>query len=222
MSEATGTRPEKFNPDADKGDKAAKKLEKLEAERGLLDPADRYKALVNAVEAAQDLIELADKKARFALVIMSVLNAVAVILVVRGGSLAFPREGFLGTLVPLELATYAIVTVYYISQAISALRPRGVTPPPSHTLPSQVEPARSMRMLFYADVVARERAEYRELWSNLRMDNLTSELADQLYTLSVINSQKFRALERLYFGLTVMTVLLVAVIGTIGFAQWSR
>lgn len=219
MSEATSLKPEKYSGDSDK---AARKLEKLEAERGLLDPADRYKALVNAVEAAQDLIELADKKARFALVIMSVLNAVAVILVVRGGNVAFPREGVFAALVPLELATYAVVTVYYISQAISALRPRGVTPPPAHSLPTQIEPAKSMRMLFYADVVARERAEYRDLWSNLRMDNLTAELSDQLYTLSIINSQKFRALERLYFGLTVMTVLLVAIIATIGVAQWSR
>src|SRR5437868_14919372 len=120
VSEATSAKPEKFSPDSDKH---AKKLEKLEQERGLLDPADRYKALINAVDASQDLIELADKKARFALVIMSVLNAVAVLLVVRGGNASFPKTGVLGALVPLELGTYAVVTVYYISQAISALRP---------------------------------------------------------------------------------------------------
>jgi hypothetical protein len=217
VSEAISVKPEKFSPESDK---AAKKLEKLEAERGLLDPADRYKALVNAVEASQDLIELADKKARFALVIMSVLNAVAVLLVVRGGGVSFPRSGVFGALVPLEFAAYAVVTVYYISQAISALRPRGVRLPPQNLLPSSVEVAKSMRVLFYADVVARERNEYRELWANLRMDNLTTELADQLYSLSVINSQKFGALSRLYFGLTVMTVLLAVVIGTIALAQY--
>jgi hypothetical protein len=210
VSEATSLKPDKFTPESEKN---ARRLEKLEAERGLLDPADRYKALVNAVEASQDLI---------ALVIMSVLNAVAVLLVVRGGTVSFPRTGIFGALVPVEFALYAVVTVYYISQAISALRPRGVKPPPSSQLPSQVEAATSMRVLFYADVVARERAEYRELWSNLRMDNLTTELSDQLYTLSVINSQKFRALARLYFGLTVMTVLLAIVIGTVGLAQYTR
>lgn len=220
MSDATSTKPEKFAPDSDRNDKAARKAEKLEAEKGLLDPADKYKALVNAVEASQDLIELADKKARFALVIMSVLNAVAVILVVRGGSFAFPKEGLLGAIVPIELAAYAVVTVYYISQAISALRPRGVKSPASNLLPTQIEPSKSMRVLFYADVIARERAEYRELWANLRMDNLTTELSDQLYSLSIINGQKFRALERLYFGLTVMTVLLAVVIGTIALGQY--
>ena len=219
VSEATSIKPEKLTPESDK---SAKRLEKLEAERGLLDPADRYKALINAVEASQDLIELADKKARFALVIMSVLNAVAVLLVVRGGGVSFPKSGIFGALVPLEFAAYAVVTVYYISQAISALRPRGVKPPPQSMLPSNVEADQSMRVLFYADVVARERNEYKGLWANLRMDNLTTELADQLYTLSIINSQKFRALERLYFGLTVMTVLLAVVIGTIALGQYSR
>lgn len=210
---------EKYTSEADRLEKARRKLEE---ERGVLDPPDRYKALVNAVEAAQDLIELADKKARFALVIMSVLNAVAVLLVVRGGSAVIPRTGILGVLVPVEFATYAVVTVYYISQAINALRPRGVKAPPSSALPATIEPARSMRVLFYADVVAREREEYRRLWNDLRMDNLTSELADQLYTLSIINGQKYAALQRLYFGLTVMTVLLAVVIATIGLGVFAR
>ena len=208
-------KPEKYTSDADRAEKALRKM-------GVLEPPDRYRALVNGVEAAQDLIELADKKARFALVIMSVLNAVAVLLVVRGGSAVIPRTGILGVLVPIEFATYAVVTVYYISQAINALRPRGVKPPPSDALPATIEPAKSMRVLFYADVVARERDEYRRLWNDLRMDNLTSELADQLYTLSIINGQKYAALQRLYFGLTVMTVLLAVVIATIGLGVFVK
>ena len=212
---STPPKGEKYISDTDKAEKAARKL-------GVLDPPDRYRALVNAVEASQDLIELADKKARFALVIMSVLNAVAVLLVVRGGSAVIPRTGFLGLLVPVEFATYAVVTVYYISQAISALRPRGVKPPPSTALPATIEPAKSMRVLFYADVLARGREEYRALWNDLRMDNLTTELADQLYTLSIINGQKYSALQRLYFGLTVMTVLLAVVIATIGLGVFVK
>jgi hypothetical protein len=207
------TEPIPIKPDKS-SDPAEKALRKLEAERGLLDPADRYKALVNAVKAAQDLIELGDKKARFALVIMSVLNAVAVLLVVRGGDV-IPTTGTLGTLIRIEFAVYAVVTVYYISQAISALRPRGVRPPPLSELPSVVEPGVSMRVLFYADIISREPSQYRELWTGLRMDNLTTELADQLYALSRINRQKFTALDKLYFGLTVMTVMLAAIIGTV-------
>ena len=206
----------------EKGTDPEKALRKLEAERGLLDPGDRYRALVNAVKAAQDLIELGDKKARFALVIMSVLNAVAVLLVVRGGDTLLPTTGVLATIVRLELAAYAVITVYYISQAISALRPRGVRPPPMTELPSAIEPATSMRVLFYADVISRDRDTFRGLWNGLRMDNLTTELADQLYQLSWINRQKYTALDKLYFGLTVMTVMLAVLLGTIALHHISR
>jgi hypothetical protein len=205
-----------IRPEKDAGEKALKKAEKAEAERGLLPPADRYKALVNAVKAAQDLIELGDKKARFALVIMSVLNAVAVLMVVRGGDGLIPRKGWIAKLIVVELAAYAVATVYYLSQAITALRPRGVRPPPLRDLPSEVEPGISMRVLFYADIISRDRLAYRQLWDGLRTDNLTTELADQLYALSQINRVKFAALDRLYFGLTVMTVMLAIVIGTVG------
>jgi hypothetical protein len=222
------TEPLPFKPEKpEKPEKTSEKLldpeekarRKLEAERGLLDPGDRYRALVNAVKASQDLIELADKKARFALVIMSLLNAVAVLLVVRGGPEIIPKTGFFGVLVALEFVAYAVVTVYYISQAISALRPRSAPPQDPKNLPLLVEPTVSMRMLFYGDVVARDRVTYERLWNSLRMDNLTTELADQHYTLSWINSQKFAALSRLYFGLGVMTVMLALLIGTIGLSR---
>ncbi len=213
MSDPAQPKPDK---ESDADEKARKALKKLEAERGLLDPAERYKALVNAVKAAQDLIELADKKARFALVIMSVLNAVAIILVVRGGDALLPNTGIFALLVRAEFVAYAVVTVYYVAQAIAALRPRSVRPPGAHELPTKVEPAVPMRVLFYADVLARDRAAYRDLWEHLRTDNLTAELADQHYTLAWINSQKYQALDRLYFGLGIMTLMLAAVIGTIG------
>lgn len=214
MSEPIPLKPEKG--DADKADKAEKALRKLEAERGLLDPADRYKALVNAVKQAQDLIELGDRKARFALVVMSVLNAVAVLLVVRGGEALIPTRGPWAVGIGAVLAVYAVTTVFYVAQAISALRPRGVQPPPLSELPATVTPAHSMRVLFHADAAARERAAYRAIWDQLRMDNLNTELADQLHTLSWINQRKYAALDRLYFGLSVMTVMLAVLLAAIG------
>ena len=215
MTDPLPIKPEKFT---EKPTDAEKALRKLEAALGQLDPGDRYRALVNAVKASQDLIELADKKARFALVIMSLLNAVAVLLVVRGGDAIIPRKGIFAVVVGVEFVAYAVITVYYISQAISALRPRSVHVE-SSSLPALIEPATSMRMLFYADVIARDRTTYERLWNTLRMDNLTTELADQHYSLSWINSQKFAALSRLYFGLTVMTVMLALLIGTIALSR---
>jgi hypothetical protein len=203
---------EKTSDDAKSADKA---LRKLEALRGPLDPADRYDAQIDAVKFAQDLIELGDRKARFALVIMSVLNAIAVLIAVRGGASLVPTSGPWAAVIALELAAYAVTTGYYIWQAISALRPRGVEPPRASDLPSQIAPGVSMRVLFHADVVARDRASYRALWDNLRQDNLNTELADQLHTLAGINQDKFAALDRLYFGLGVMTGLLATVLATL-------
>ena len=76
-----------------------------------------------------------------------------------------------------------------------------------------------MRVLFYADAVGRDRAAYRAVWDSLRMDNLTTEMTDQLYTLSQINRQKYAALDRLYAGLMIMALLLGALIGTIALHQ---
>ena len=198
-------------------DKDAKKREKdarrLEAERGLLEPAFRYRAMQNAVEMTHDLIELADRKARFALVIISVLNAVALVVVVRGGEAVLPRDGVWGAAITAEVVIYVAVTVWYIFQAIEALRPRGAAP--TDVLPTVVQPGASMRMLFHGDIVRRPRAEYRRVWDELRMDNLTTELADQLHILSGINQDKYAALARLYRGVSVMTGLLTVTLVSI-------
>jgi hypothetical protein len=198
-------------------DKDAKKREKdarrLEAERGLLEPAFRYRAMQNAVEMTQDLIELADRKARFALVIISVLNAVALVVVVRGGEAVLPRDGVWGAAITAEVVIYVAVTVWYIFQAIEALRPRGAAP--TDVLPTVVQPGASMRMLFHGDIVRRPRAEYRRVWDELRMDNLTTELADQLHILSGINQNKYAALARLYRGVSVLTGLLTVTLVSI-------
>jgi hypothetical protein len=193
-----------------------KEARRLEEARGVLDPESRYKALYNTFRATQDLIEMGDKKARFALVIISVLNAVALLLFVRGGENLLPRGGGWGLLVTIEITAYVVGTIYYIGQAIDALRPRGIVIPSESSLPSAIEPATSMRVLFYGDVVARSRESYRRVWSELRMDNLQTELADQVYTLATINQRKYEALTRLYTGVAVMTAMLGGIIATIG------
>ncbi len=205
-------------PDEKDAKRREKEARRTESERGPLDPTLRYRALENAVEMAQDLIELADRKARFALVIISVLNAVALVLVIRGGEALLPRTGSWATILQAELGLYAIVTVYYIWQAIETLRPRSANTTLPERLPTAIVPGESMRVLFHEDVVQRDRATYRQLWDGLRMDNLTTELADQLHTLSVINHSKYAALARLYRGVSLMTAMLLIALSTI--AAW--
>ncbi len=195
-----------------------KELRRREEERGPLESGLRYRALQNSVEMAQDLIELADRKARFALVIISVLNAVALVLAIRGGESALPRAGAWARVVQVELALYVIATVYFIWQAIEALRPRGTAGGPQDPLPDTIVPGRSMRLLFHADIVRRDRATYRRLWEELRMDNLIAELAEQLHILGAINVHKYAALTRLYRGVTLTAAMLLLTLGTV--AAW--
>ena len=205
-------------PDEKDAKRREKEARRLESERGPLDPSLRYRALQNSVEMAQDLIELADRKARFALVIISVLNAVALVLAIRGGETALPRAGAWGRIVQVELAVYVVVTVYFIMQAIEALRPRGTVTAPGDRLPDSIVPGASMRLLFHADIVRRDRATYRRLWEELRMDNLIAELAEQMHALGRINQTKYAALTRLYWGVSLMTAMLLVTLGTV--AAW--
>lgn len=204
--------------DTKKRDKESKRLE---AERGPLEPAFRYKAILNALEAGQDLIELADRKARFALVIISVLNAVALVLVVRGGDSFIPRFGVWGAFAQIEIVTYVLVTIYYIFQAIEALRPRG-SGLTTDALPAAGAAGESMRVLFHGDIVRRDRAVFRKVWEELRMDNLNTELADQLHTIARINQDKYAALSKLYRGVSVMTALLTTTLVTIAIWHLTR
>ena len=197
----------------------ARRARRAERSQGALDPLSRYKALVTTLKMETDFLDLADKKARFALVIMSVLNAVAILLVVRGGKQLISLEGTWGLAVQGEMALYLGITVYYIVQAIDALRPRGKITRPPGELPMVVEPGRSMRVLFHVDIAKRDRADYRRLWNEIRLDNLIAELADQVHIVSQINALKYAALARLYHGVTLMTGMVTVTLLTIAARQ---
>ncbi|HWI19604.1 MAG TPA: hypothetical protein VNT81_17745, partial [Vicinamibacterales bacterium] len=61
---------------------SAKQLKKLEkySDTRMLEPWERYRALIDLYEAFFDMNELADRKTRFALVMMGALNALNLIL----------------------------------------------------------------------------------------------------------------------------------------------
>ena len=80
-----------------------------EASRAL-DPWERYRALVDAVEEGFDIAEMADRKVRFALVVMAGLNVGLFALTTRPELLGLahaPLRGWFG----LYLLTYALVGV---------------------------------------------------------------------------------------------------------------
>jgi hypothetical protein len=202
---------------ADDSDAKRKKKEQKLREQAEqpLDLYTRYKALSDALDAEQDMVELADKKARFALVIMGALNAAVLILASRG-----PLDVRVATNLPAQamvalLAVYALAALYFFLQAIEALRPR-VGGPLSD--PGPVRPGESAQVRYYQAVVARTPAKYAEVWQELRLDNLNAELAAQIHVIANINVKKYDALSRLYRGLTLMTVLVALLLGDLALA----
>jgi len=186
--------------------KRRKKEAKLLAESTRsLDAWERYRTLVDALEEALDLVELADRKARFALLIMGALNVAFFFLVTRT-ELIDVLPPLLRPFLGFYLLTYATVALFFFLQAIETLRPRRFRP--QLTYPGEAGPEHYPGGLrYYEDVVLRDLESYRRAWREVRFGQLNAELAVQNHVMARINSDKFRSLRRLYGGLRVLTIL---------------
>jgi uncharacterized protein YjiK len=170
-----------------------------------LDAWERYRTLVDALEEANDLVELADRKARFALLIMGALNVAFFFLVTRT-ELIDVLPPFLRPFLGFYLLCYASVALFFFLQAIETLRPRRFRP--QLTYPGEAGPEHYPGGLrYYEDVVLRDLEAYRRAWREVRFGQLNAELSVQNHVMARINSDKFRSLRRLYGGLRVLTIL---------------
>ena len=181
----------------------AKKLKKLEknSDTRMLDPWERYRALIDIYEAFFDMNELADRKARFALVMMGALNALNVILGTQrmfGDLTAGVRP-----LVGIYFTIYAILSLYFFVQAIATLRPRISMFPGAKT----ADTASRAGLRFIGDVIALGDDEYYQRWTSVQIGELCRETANHVQVVARVTDVKFRALDRVYNGLTAMTAL---------------
>jgi uncharacterized protein YjiK len=191
---------------ADDDPKRRRREAKLLAEQGRsLDPWERYRTLVDALEEAMDLIELADRKARFALVIMGALNIAFFFLVTRA-ELIDVLPPVLRPFLGFYLLLYAGVALFFFLEAIEALKPRRFRPHLPY--PGEAGPDHFPEGLrYYEDIVLRDLEAYRRAWREVRFGQLNAELAVQNHVMARINSDKYRSLRRLYGGLRVLTLL---------------
>jgi hypothetical protein len=196
--------------DAAKVGKKEKKLLK-DAHRSL-ESWERYRALTDVLKEAVDLVDLADHKARFALVIMGALNALLFIMASQTDVFdAIPVSW--RPVMAAVIVIYALIALYFVLQAIESLRPRKAQPQVRYASETGLEDF-PVGLRFYEDILSRDLEAYRRSWRELRIGQLNAEMAVQAHALAQINKAKYGALRRLYFGLQVMTVmatLLVAV-----------
>jgi hypothetical protein len=205
-------------PGLDQNDdtRAAKRLKKAEKyfEHRQLDPWERYRALKDLLDMHLDMIEIADRKARFALVVLAALNAVNVVFVARPEALGIGGR-IDGRVVGVYAAVYITVSIYLLTQAIGTLRPRAAT------FIGRVQDATSATtsattglpgLRFIGDVVTRTAEQYYDAWTQVEVGQLNREVALHVQWLAGANGEKYRALDRAFQGLTALAVLTLTLI----------
>ena len=175
------------------------------------DSWERYRALTDVLDEAIDLVDLADHKARFALVIMAALNVVLFFVAVRT-DLVKDIPKFIQPFVGVYVLIYALVALYFFLQAIESLRPRKSQPQVSPVTQTGIEEF-PLGIRFYEDILRRDVEDYKRAWKEVHVGQLNAELAVQAHALAGINRAKYTALRRLYSGLKLMTLLAVGLVG---------
>jgi hypothetical protein len=196
-----------------KADRRRRKDAERLLETRLLDPWERYRALSDHVDHLLDVTELADRKTRFALVILGALNAVNVLIAIRA-----PELGA-GTLSPVwqqsYVTGYVLLSLYAAVFAIVALRPRSQE---MDGAAMQGEPTGMSLLAGKADTGA---DEYYDTWRQAELSQVNRELAMRSHLLARANTEKFRALRRVYQGLLVLVALTAVVAVFIGFSAMA-
>jgi hypothetical protein len=129
-----------------------------------LDSWERYRALTDVLDEAIDLVDLADHKARFALVIMAALNVVLFFVAVRT-DLVRDIPKFIQPFVGVYVLIYALVALYFFLQAIESLRPRKSQPQVSPVTQTGIEEF-PLGIRFYEDILRRDVEDYKRAWKD--------------------------------------------------------
>ena len=181
-----------------------------------LDSWERYRALTDAIDEANDLVDLADHKARFALIIMAAVNVVLFFSADAMDPLkskSFTLQIVLGG----YLFLYILTALYFFLQAIESLRPRKSQPQVTPVEQTGIEEF-PLGIRFYEDILRRDVDAYKKAWQDVRIGQLNAELAVQAHALAAINQIKYAALRRLYMGLKIMLLMAVGLVGLAGLA----
>lgn len=182
-----------------------------------LDSWERYRALSDAMDEAYEVTDISNREARFALIVMGILNAFVVISASRPEVVnaldSSQRIGAAGL-----LGVYAFTAVYFLFQAIEALRPGKFRPELNEWQPASDDFPRGVR--YFEDVIARDVQSHWRAWCDVQMNQLNAELAVQHHSMCYRSNIKRMALHRLFAGLRVMTLLVVALMVLFVYAVW--
>ncbi len=206
MDDVTENAPAKESKTERRHRKEAERL----ADTRPLESWERYRALSDLVDHMLDVVELADRRTRFALLILGALNAVNLLIVVRLDALGV--QGLNLTFVRTYFTCYVLLSLYFFSYAIVALRPR-LRQGRRNRQPGNPDLGK-LRLI--DDILDQDVDAYYERWQHTQVGQLNREMAFHAHIFARTNAEKYHALGRLYLGLVILVVLtaiLVAVVG---------
>jgi hypothetical protein len=215
LSEHEATAFDLFEPEA----KVRKKdLKRMFDTNRTLDSWERYRALNDAMDEAYEVIGISNSEARFALLVVGILNAFVVIAASRP-EVVTAFEGLERAMAAALLGVYSIAGVYFLFQAIEALRPGRFRPDLGDWRHGQDDYPRGVR--YFEDVIERDPHSHWQAWCDVQINQLNAELAIQLHSLCYKSNVKRVALARLFTGLRVMTTLIVGLMVLAVWAVWT-
>lgn len=178
--------------------------EKLDDSRRLT-PSELYRALNDALDEGYELLDLSNREARFALILMGGLNAALIIVATQttlGARLSPIERQIEGAVIGI----YAIFALGFVLQAVEALRPGHYRPHYEDWPADAADAPKGVR--YFEDVVERDTGEYWDAWKTVTVRELNAELAAQVHSMSLKNQSRKNALRRLYTSVRIMTVML--------------
>ena len=199
-------------PVAGESDKQARKRRKREAKlrRDSERPPDsfeRFRILMEMIGEGRQVVDLADHKARYALVVMGVLNAGVFFLTSRAHLIADVPQSVEPRLMGFLIA-YAALSFVFVLHAIDCLRPRQLHY--AQLLSSAAGPAAhgARRGVMYWEAIAGYELEaYRQAWGKVHMEQINSEVVVIAHRLALLIRAKYAALGKLYAGLVILVLL---------------
>lgn len=219
--EALGGAPLSEPAGPNEHDKALRKRLKREAKlrRDAARPPDsfeRFRMLAELVKEGRQIIDLADHRARYALVVIGVLNAVVFLLMTRGQPLESIELGVRPWLLG-GIAAYAVVTFVFLYYVVDCLRPRQMRY--SQFMATNEQGAESglphgpRGLLYWETIASYDLSAYRRAWSAVRMEQLDAEVVVIAHKQARLIREKYTLLGRLYTGLAVLIVLAGSLVG---------
>lgn len=193
-------------------DKEARKRRKREAKlrRDSERPPEsfeRFRILLELVGEGRQVVDLADHKARYALVVLGALNAGVFFLMSRSHLFGSLPPGVKPWLIGF-IIVYVALTFLFVYYAVDCLRPRRLQYADMMASNGDSGERRAPRgILFWETIAAYDLDSYRRAWSSVRMEQLNAEAVIIAHHEARLIRAKYVALGRLYVGLAALVAM---------------